>query len=133
MPELIPAARQISAVVVPSSPGAANRGAAAESLDTLATAPTPAGVRLLPPSYPWLQARDRTLVVPDAAQRKALWPTLGRPGALVIDGEAAGSWSARKRGRRLELTVRPFQRLAAGARRQVDERPSTSRSADESG
>ncbi|MDD9205540.1 crosslink repair DNA glycosylase YcaQ family protein, partial [Georgenia sp. 10Sc9-8] len=31
-------------------------------------------------------AKDRALLVPDPARRKEVWPVLGRPGTLVIDG-----------------------------------------------
>lgn len=77
-------------------------------LPALRDAPDPPDVRLLPPSDPWLQARDRALVVPDEAGRKALWPILGRPGAVLVRGEVAGTWRARKQGRRLDVTVEPL-------------------------
>lgn len=69
--------------------------------DALAGAAVPRTVRLLPPSDPYLQARDRALVVPDPAARKVLWPALGPPGAVLVDGEIVGAWRARATGRRL--------------------------------
>ena len=45
------------------------------------------GTRLLGPFDLFLQARDRTTLVPDAARAKALWPVLGRPGAVLVDGD----------------------------------------------
>jgi len=60
-----------------------------------AAAPEPAGrVRLLPSgdAYLLLQGADRELMVPDAAQRRALWTPRVWPGGLLIDGEVAGTW-----------------------------------------
>ena len=61
--------------------------------------------RLLGPFDPWLQTRDRALLVPDGARAKDLWRVLGRPGAVLVDGEVAGTWRPRKSGRRLTLQV----------------------------
>ncbi|MFT3853534.1 MAG: crosslink repair DNA glycosylase YcaQ family protein [Ilumatobacteraceae bacterium] len=55
--------------------------------DEPASAGTSGVLRLLGPYDPFLQLRDRELLVPDATRRKAVWPTLGRPGAVVVDGE----------------------------------------------
>jgi hypothetical protein len=43
--------------------------------------------------------------VDDPAQAKALWPVIGRPGAVLHDGEVVGSWRPRTTGRRLRLDV----------------------------
>lgn len=87
----------------------------------LAAPPDPPAVRLLPPSDPFLQARDRELLAPDPAHRKVLWPILGRPGALLVDGDITGTWRVRKKARRVAVTVAPFGRLPATARRGLDE------------
>lgn len=91
-----------------------------DDLAALLDPPDPPDVRLLPPSDPLLQARDRELIVPDAAQRKVLWPILGKPGVLLAAGEVAGIWRARKRGRRVEVEIQPFRRLSATTRRGVE-------------
>ena len=65
--------------------------------------PAPGGTWLLDPYDPYLQARE--LLVPDRARAKQLWPVLARPGALVIDGEVAGTWRARRAGARLAVAV----------------------------
>lgn len=62
-------------------------------------------VRLLGPFDLFLQARDRTTLVPDAALRTALWPTLGRPGAVLVDGDIVGTWRPRGSGARLRIAV----------------------------
>ena len=84
------------------------------------TAPAPEIVRLLGPFDPYLQARDRNLVVPDKTVHKRLWPVLGRPGALFVDGEIAGTWRTKSSGRTLTITVDAFGPLRPSAWDEVD-------------
>jgi hypothetical protein len=71
----------------------------------------PKVTRLLGPFDLFLQPKDRALLVPDTPRHKALWPVLGRPGAVLVDGEVAGTWRPRKSGRRLRLEVESWQAL----------------------
>ena len=95
-----------------------------DDLDALAEAgagidePT---VRLVGPYDPYLQLRDRELLVADGARRKDLWPVLGRPGAILADGEVVGTWRPRAAGRRLTVRIEPWTRLAKRDRALVDE------------
>lgn len=93
-----------------------------ESLDALRDATSAAGlVRLLPPSDPWLQGRDRDLLVPERARQKAVWRILANPGAVLVDAEVAGVWRARTAGRgRLEVAVQAFEPLATAVRAAVE-------------
>ncbi|WBB71213.1 winged helix DNA-binding domain-containing protein [Micromonospora sp. WMMD1128] len=79
------------------------------------------GVRLLGPFDLFLQAKDRATLAPDAARAKELWPVLGRPGAVLIDGDLVGAWRPRKSGTRLTVTVQPWQKLPDSRRRAVVE------------
>lgn len=56
----------------------------------IANIPAPSSCRLLGPYDLYLQCRDRDLLVADSARRKSLWPTLGRPGAILNNGEIIG-------------------------------------------
>ncbi|WP_367132257.1 crosslink repair DNA glycosylase YcaQ family protein [Saccharothrix sp. HUAS TT1] len=76
--------------------------------------PEPELVRLLPPLDPYLNARDRDLLVPDKAHQKQVWRVLGRRGALLVDGDVLGTWQARAVGPRLEVKVSPFVPLDVG-------------------
>jgi hypothetical protein len=72
-----------------------------------------AAVRLLGPYDLLVQGSDRDLLVPDAAHRKVLWPTLGRPGPLLAGGEIVGWWRPRAKGKKLDLEVELWQPKAA--------------------
>lgn len=77
--------------------------------------------RLLGPYDLYLQARDRELLVEDPARTKQLWPVLGRPGAVLVDGELAGTWRPRQKGARLTLEVAPWTTWSAPVRAGVEE------------
>jgi hypothetical protein len=94
----------------------------ARDVDALKEVPTPTGVvRLLGPFDPFLQLRDRLLLVPEAARRKDLWRVLGRPGAIVVDGEVLGTWRPTTSGDRLTVTVDLWRRPTARERSNVDD------------
>ncbi len=106
-------------VEVDGEPG--TRSILAADVDELSgPAALPKGVTLLAPFDPYLQLRDRELLVPDPAARKDLWRTIGRPGGLLVDGEVQGSWRARKKGEKLEVTVTPWAKVTKAARTRTD-------------
>ncbi len=77
--------------------------------------PAPAApARLLPSgdAYFLLWGSDRELLVPDPDNRAALWTPRAWPGAVLVEGEIAGTW------RRADtvLTVTPWRRLSGGER-----------------
>ena len=78
-------------------------------------------VRLLGPFDLWLQARDRELVLPDRARHKALWPTLGRPGAVLVGVDLIGTWRPKASGRKLALTVDAWAPVPPAVRALVEE------------
>jgi len=96
-----------------------------ERVGALREAPEPPAVRLLPVLDPYLQARDRDLLVPDAAAQKALWRILGNPGALLVDGEIAGVWRVRTTKTKIDLTVQPFAPLDPVTRSEIDTEAAT--------
>lgn len=92
-----------------------------ELLPALENPPEPAFVRLLPPSDPLLQARDRLTLVPDKASHKEIWRILGNPGAVLSDSEIVATWRPRARGRkRLDVTVSPLWNQPQPARSDLE-------------
>ena len=73
-----------------------------------------AAARLLPSgdAYFLLQGSDRDLLVPDADRRGTLWTPRVWPGAVLVDGEIAGTW--RRAG--AVMTVQPWWPLSAAER-----------------
>jgi hypothetical protein len=80
--------------------------------------PDPAPARLLPSgdTYFLLQGADRELLVPDPRQRGELWTPRVWPGAVIVDGEVAGTW--RRAG--TVVTIKTWLPLAPAAREAVE-------------
>ncbi|WP_200829793.1 DNA glycosylase AlkZ-like family protein [Cellulomonas algicola] len=101
----------------------APRSVLAADVDALADAGArdePPVVRLLGPYDLFLQSRDRETLVPDASRRRTLWPVLGRPGAVLVDGDVVGTWRPRAKGRRLGLELDPWLPWSRDVERAVD-------------
>jgi hypothetical protein len=88
--------------------------------DRLAAGPAKT-TRLLGPFDLFLQARDRSLLVGEPARVKELWPVLGRPGAVLVDSEIAGSWRPRQSGDKLRLRVQLWTDVSRAARAAIGE------------
>jgi hypothetical protein len=77
--------------------------------------------RLLGPFDLFLQAKDRATLVADTAHAKELWPVLGRPGAILVDGELVGTWRPRKSGKAFTVAVQPWHKLPEVTRKAITE------------
>jgi hypothetical protein len=91
-----------------------------EKLPALENPPEPELVRLLPPLDPFVQARDKALLVPDPARRKEVWKMLGNPGVLLADGDIAGTWRTKGSGAKLAFTVTAFDPLRPAVREEAE-------------
>jgi hypothetical protein len=84
-----------------------------------APAREPAKARLLPSGDSfWLyHGRDRELLVPDPKRRDELWTSRVWPGALLVNGEVAGTW----RRANQNLTIQAWRKLTATERAAVED------------
>ena len=110
-------ADELVAVETPIGPGSLLADDVAVALDASSEQDAPA--RLLPSgdAYYLSWGADRELLVPDPAQRDALWTSRVWPGAMLVDGELAGTW--RRSGIDVDLT--PWHPLTARQRAAVEE------------
>jgi hypothetical protein len=78
----------------------------------------PAPARLLPSGDPYflLWGVDREVMVPDSARRGDLWTSRVWPGALLVDGEVAGTW---RRANEI-VVIQTWRRLSRAARDAVE-------------
>ncbi|MDZ7915733.1 MAG: winged helix DNA-binding domain-containing protein [Rhodococcus sp. (in: high G+C Gram-positive bacteria)] len=83
--------------------------------------PTDSSTRLLGPFDPYVQLRDRETLVPDPAVQKTVWPTLGRPGTVMVGGTITGLWRPRASGKKLKVAVTPWGTWSRSARAAVAE------------
>ncbi|GAA1859537.1 winged helix DNA-binding domain-containing protein [Brevibacterium marinum] len=87
--------------------------------DALRSPRTPAGVRLLPPRDPYIQGRDRETII-DKELHRDVFTTVGDPGTVLVDGRIVGIWRARKKGKKLSMSVTAFETVSARAKKAVE-------------
>ncbi len=91
---------------------------AADEATFRAPAPPGAAARFLPSgdAFFLLQGADRELLVPDADRRAMLWTPRVWPGALLVEGEVAGTW----RRAQAVVTIEPWQVFTATQRDAIE-------------
>jgi len=90
-------------------------------VDELRGARQPSGVRLLPPNDPYLLAPDRATLIPDPSRRRLVWPALGAPGTLVVDGEILATWRSQRKSTVLRIQISHFDRPVATANALIEQ------------
>ena len=102
-----------------------------EDLGALESPPAAEGIRLIPPSDPYLQKPNRPLLTPDAELRKRLFRPLASPGAVLKDGRLTALWRVKAKGRKAEVTVEKLGRVARRDLEDEAQRVAQLRGADE--
>jgi hypothetical protein len=82
-----------------------------EDRELLESPPDSLGLHLLPPGDPYLQRPNRPVLVPDPDLRKRAFRPVASPGVILRNGQMAGLWRARARGKQLEIEVEQLARI----------------------
>jgi hypothetical protein len=77
-------------------------------------------VRLLGGFDLFLQGKDRLRIVPDKAKHKALWPTIGRPGAVLSGTEIIGIWRPKASGSKFALRLELWDKISKPVRGRIE-------------
>ena len=80
----------------------------------------PGRLILLGPHDPYLDLRDRALVLEDPARQRQVWRTVSNPGAVLKDGRVAGIWTGKAVQGRLEFSLSLWEPLSPGALRALE-------------
>lgn len=105
----VAAYESLAAELTPARTPLGDRWVLTSDVDSFATKEGAAATRLLPSgdAYWLLHGPDRELLVPDGDQRRALWTPRVWPGAMLVNGELAGTW--RRANHR--MTMSPWRKL----------------------
>ena len=93
----------------------------AEDLDLLSQGEEGNRLLLLGSHDPYLDLRDRETVLPDKQLQRAVWKTVGNPGAVLLGGRVIGFWSTRTKGDKLDISVTLFEALTPAQRTRLEE------------
>lgn len=85
------------------------------------TSVDPGLLRLLGPFDLLLQGRDRNVIVPDKTRHRALWPTLGRPGAVLSGAEIVGVWRPKASGKKFTVRLDAWMPLGSAVMALIEE------------
>lgn len=112
---------ETEAVAVSDGASACDRGVVlGDDLESLHAEPGDLGLRMLPPYDAYLAAVDRQVVCPDVDRHGEIWKSAANPGVVLADGDVVGTWRARKKDRRLEVTVQPWTSLHSSDMEQLE-------------
>ena len=76
---------------------------------------------LLSAHDPYLDVRDRSVILPDKALQKSVWKTVGNPGVLLKGGRVVGIWRQKTQKDQLNISIDLFETLMASERGNLQE------------
>lgn len=89
--------------------------------DSLQTADGGSGLALLGAHDPYLDVKDRAVILPHKALHKLVWKTVANPGVILKEGRVAGIWTPRRANGKLDAPMTLWEPLSPGERRQLKE------------
>lgn len=83
-------------------------------------ADTEEALLLLGPHDPYLDIRDRAILLEDTAAQRQVWPTVGNPGVILKSGKIIGIWKTRIQREKLSVTTTLWQPLSTPEQRELE-------------
>lgn len=83
-------------------------------------ADTEESLLLLGPHDPYLDIRDRAILLEDTAAQRQVWRTVGNPGVILKSGKIIGIWKTRTQREKLSVTTTLWQPLSAPEQRELE-------------
>ena len=80
-----------------------------KELPLLLAPPAAEGVRILPPSDPFMHCRDRETLLPDKKAHPRIWRAGVTAGVILVDGEVVAPWRPQNQGKRFVVHVGPLR------------------------
>lgn len=62
---------------------------------------------------PYLDVRDRAVLLEDPSRQKMVWKTVANPGAILKGGRVAGTWKVKTQREKLDISMALFEPLNA--------------------
>lgn len=75
---------------------------------------------LLGPHDPYLDIKDRAVLLEDKALQKLVWKTVGNPGVVLKNGRAAGIWKVKTQKDNVEISIRLFEAFQATEKKAIE-------------
>lgn len=83
-------------------------------------ADTEEALLLLGPHDPYLDIRDRAILLEDTAAQLQVWRTVGNPGVVLKGGKIIGIWKTRTQREKLSVTTTLWQPLSIPEQRELE-------------
>ena len=97
------------------------RYALAEDREALLAGEEGERLMLLGPHDPYLDLRDRDLILPDKTRQRALWRIVGSPGAVLLGGRAIGLWRGKTQRGTLGVSFSLWEALSPAQQAVLEE------------
>ncbi len=83
-------------------------------------ADTEEALLLLGPHDPYLDIRDRAILLEDTAAQRQVWRTVGNPGVILKGGKIIGIWKTRTQREKLSVTTTLWEPLSTPEQRELE-------------
>lgn len=83
-------------------------------------ADTEESLLLLGPHDPYLDIRDRAILLEDTAAQRQVWRTVGNPGVILKGGKIIGIWKTRTQREKLSVSTTLWEPLSAPEQRELE-------------